>query len=422
VETLTPQAIQDVVNQLADAIDPETVGIQIGDMAIREVPELARRADEDLRQAARAAATESLIGVWEGIRAGATREDVAPPRAGLELAYELVHRGVDLEALLRAYRLGHALVEDTWERTADEMDLEPELRWRALAQAFRFFFVYVDAVCVQLTQAYADERARWVRGSAVARAEMVHALLDGERIPAGDASTALGYDVTSRHLAFIVWADPDAPDPGSAGALEGVAATVAKTLGDGPSMLVPVGNWVVWGWVTPAGADGQPSERPTLPNGVRVAVGNPAEGPDGFVRTHHEAAQARRVASLQGRRSGATVRHRTVALLALLSADPLAATRFVESELGELAGPDDSMARLRATLRIYFEENASPARTSRRLSINKNTVVYRVSKAEEILGHGVAERRWELDAALRLFDVVDGLRDVVGRSATGHSA
>jgi DNA-binding PucR family transcriptional regulator len=114
------------------------------------------------------------------------------------------------------------------------------------------------------------------------------------------------------------------------------------------------------------------------------------------------------------------VRHRAVALLALLTADPLAATRFVESELGELAGPDDSMARLRATLRIYFEENASPARTSRRLSINKNTVVYRVRKAEEILGYGVAERRSELDAALRLCDVLHGLRDVLTRSATGH--
>jgi DNA-binding PucR family transcriptional regulator len=78
------------------------------------------------------------------------------------------------------------------------------------------------------------------------------------------------------------------------------------------------------------------------------------------------------------------------------------------------------MARLRATLRIYFEENASPARTSRRLSINKNTVVYRVRKAEEILGYGVAERRSELDAALRLCDVLHGLRDVLTRSATGH--
>jgi DNA-binding PucR family transcriptional regulator len=130
-----------------------------------------------------------------------------------------------------------------------------------------------------------------------------------------------------------------------------------------------------------------------------------------LVRTHEEAAAARRMASLLGRRAGATVRHRNVALLALLSADPRAATRFVESELGELAGPDDAMARLRATLQVYLDENVSPLRTSRRLNINKNTVVYRVTKAEEILGHGLLERRQELEAALRLYAVLDGLRD-----------
>jgi DNA-binding PucR family transcriptional regulator len=86
----------------------------------------------------------------------------------------------------------------------------------------------------------------------------------------------------------------------------------------------------------------------------------------------------------------------------------------VESELGELAAPDDYMARLRATLRVYLDENASPARTAGRLSVNKNTVVYRVAKVEEILGHGLAERRSELDAALRLADVLDGLRESAG--------
>jgi len=420
VEPQDATAIQAVLNRLADAIDPEPLGVEIGDMVIREIPELAQRADEDLRRNTRAAGVESLMAVWHGIRAGASRDQISPPRAGIELAYELVHRGVELGALLRAYRLGHDLVEDTWERAANELELDPELRWRALAKAFRFFFAYVDAVCIDLTHAYAEERARWVRGSAAVRAEMVHALLDGERVPAAKVSAALGYDVTARHIGFILWADPDAPDPGSAGALEGMAATVGKVLGDGPCMLVTVGNWVVWGWVTAsAGANARRAERLPLPRGARAAVGNPADGLEGFVRTHQEAAQARRVASLLGRRSSTTVRHRSVALLGLLCADPVAAIRFVESELGELAAPDDTMARLRATLRVYFEENASPARASRRLSVNKNTVVYRVHQAEEILGHGLLERRGELDAALRLCDVVDGLRDLA-RSETGH--
>jgi hypothetical protein len=403
--------IQAVLNRIADAIDPEALGAEIGDMAIREIPELAERADEDLRQSARNAGVTSLVDVWNGVRAGASRDGIAPPRDALAFAYELVHRGVDLGALLRAWRLGHALVEDNWERAANELEPDPELRWRALAKALRFFFAYVDAVSVQLTRAYDEERARWIRGSAAVRSEMVHALLAGELTPAAKASAALGYDVAHRHIGFILWADPAAPNPGDAGALEGVAAAVGHALGDGPCMLVPIGNWVVWGWITADSTDRPPTKRLPLPGGTRAALGEPADGLGGFVRTHEEAAAARRVASLLGRRAGIAVRYRNVALLALLSADPLAATQFVESELGELAGDNDSMARLRATLQVYFDENASPVRTSRRLHVNKNTVVYRVTKAEEILGRGLLERRQELEAALRLFGVLEGLRD-----------
>jgi PucR-like helix-turn-helix protein/diguanylate cyclase with GGDEF domain len=412
-----PETTQVVVDRIADAIDPEALGVEVGELAIREIPELAARADEDLRRSARIAGVTSLIDVWEGVRAGASPDGIAPPRDAVAFAYELVHRGVDLGALLRAWRLGHALVEDAWERAANEVEPDPELRWRALAKAFRFFFAYVDAVSVQLTHAYVEERARWVRGSAAVRSEMVHALLAGERIPAATASAALGYDVARRHIGFILWADPAAPDPGDAGTLEGVAATVGHALGDGPCMLVPIGSWVVWGWMTANGDADPRTKRLPVPHGARAAVGDPADGLDGFIRTHQEAAAARRVASLLGRRAGVTVRYRNAALLALLSADPLAATRFVESELGELAAADDSMARLRATLQVYFEENASPVRTSRRLHINKNTVVYRVTKAEEILGHGLLERRQELEAALQLCGVLDGLRDSLDTAA-----
>jgi len=83
--------------------------------------------------------------------------------------------------------------------------------------------------------------------------------------------------------------------------------------------------------------------------------------------------------------------------MALLSADPLSAARFVESELGVLAAPTDAIARLRETLRVYFEENASPSRTARRLNVNKNTVVYRVRQGRELLGHDLVDRRPELE-------------------------
>jgi DNA-binding PucR family transcriptional regulator len=286
-------------------------------------------------------------------------------------------------------------------------------------KASRYFFAYVDAVSLRLTDAYNDERVRWARGSAAVRAEMLHRLLEGDRIPASRASTALRYDVNPIHIGFILWADPDRPAATSSADLEQLAVAVAEALGRGASMLVSIGHWVVWGWVTVAESSPPRKCCPTLPDDVQVAVGNPAEGIDGFVRTHQEALAARRVAGLFGRRYAAIVRHRSVALMALLSADPLSAARFVETELGVLAAPTDAIARLRETLRVYFDENGSPSRTARRLNVNKNTVVYRVAKAEELLGHDLVDRRPELEAALRLADVADALREASAQSERG---
>ncbi len=53
-------------------------------------------------------------------------------------------------------------------------------------------------------------------------------------------------------------------------------------------------------------------------------------------------------------------------------------------------------------MRTCLEESLSPARTACRLAIHRSTVVYRIKQAEELLGHGVAQRRrLELEAALR---------------------
>jgi hypothetical protein len=426
-QELNAEVVQAAVNQLADTIDPRALGNHIGDLVVRDIPELARRADDDLRQAARAAARRSLADVWEGVRVdGGTDEivtspeEIVTPPEGVAFARELVHRRAGVSALLRAYRLGHAVVEQAWAEAAIELGLDPGVAQLALLKAARYFFVYVDAVSLRLTDAYNEERVRWARGSAAVRAEMLDRLLDGERVPASRASAALRYDVNPIHTGFVLWADPDRPDATRSVELEQLAGSVVEALGGGATMLVSIGDWVVWGWVTVTASAASRKCCLTLPDGVQVAVGNPAAGIDGFVRTHQEAIAARRVAGLFGRRSAAIVRHRSVALMALLSSDPLSAARFVESELGEMAAPTDPMmARLRETLRVYFDENASPSHTARRLNVNKNTVVYRVAKAEELLGHDLADRRPELDAALRLADVADALREASARFERG---
>lgn len=79
---MDPQACEDAATalaQLGDAIDPHALGLVVADTVLAAIPELAGRADEDLRQTARANATQSLVDLWERIRSGAAYEGLTPP-------------------------------------------------------------------------------------------------------------------------------------------------------------------------------------------------------------------------------------------------------------------------------------------------------------------------------------------------------
>jgi DNA-binding PucR family transcriptional regulator len=148
--------------------------------------------------------------------------------------------------------------------------------------------------------------------------------------------------------------------------------------------------------------------RKTLPeaaDGLRVALGAPGHGVEGFCQSHLEAHRARRVAKLGRARAGCTP-FDDVALDALATHDLGEARRFVEHELGPLASEDDAILRLRATLRVFLEEGSSFVRAARRLGVHENTVTYRVHRAEDLLGRRAAERQLELRVALRLARLV----------------
>jgi DNA-binding PucR family transcriptional regulator len=57
--------------------------------------------------------------------------------------------------------------------------------------------------------------------------------------------------------------------------------------------------------------------------------------------------------------------------------------------LGSLADDDGQHAMLGDTLRVFLQENGGFVATGERLTLHKNTVRYRIGKAEESLGRPV---------------------------------
>lgn len=140
-----------------------------------------------------------------------------------------------------------------------------------------------------------------------------------------------------------------------------------------------------------------------VPVGVRVAVGEPGAGLEGFRRTHREALAARALADRVRVRRTAT-RYRDVELLCLLSHDASARSAFVVRELSGLLGADETSQRLRETLREVLACWGNQEAAARGLGVHKNTVRNRIGRVEQLLGRDLTAHRLGLALALECFD------------------
>jgi DNA-binding PucR family transcriptional regulator len=87
-------------------------------------------------------------------------------------------------------------------------------------------------------------------------------------------------------------------------------------------------------------------------------------------------------------------------VITLLAADAQRLREFISDTLGPLAGNGAALARLRETLRIYFQEADNSAAAAARLDTHRNTVLHRIARAQELLGTPLPPRRLALSVAL----------------------
>jgi DNA-binding PucR family transcriptional regulator len=96
-----------------------------------------------------------------------------------------------------------------------------------------------------------------------------------------------------------------------------------------------------------------------------------------------------------------------VGAIALLCADVETARSWVWGTLAALARDDEPHARLRDTLQVFLHTGSYTA-TAERLALHKNSVQYRIRKAEDALGDGIEDRRADLELALRACQYLGG--------------
>lgn len=284
--------------------------------------------------------------------------------------------------------MGHAEQWQAWNDAVEGREMGPADRRALLRAGSDYFFAYADRCMRWMEMEYQRAREMPMRREEQRRVQLVQQLLDGRD---GDA-TELGYDLLQWHVGLVASGD----------GVENLVDVVVKRY-RASTLAVAAGASAAWLWI---GMDLAPTEMQSWlsaldpPDGVILAVGDPAHGKQGFRQTHVQA----QIAAALGQRLGrATTFYHEVALEDLTGYDPQRAQQFITRELGVLAGDTREARILRETLSAYFACAQRASSAAIQLHVHERIVGNRLRRAERLLlGRSVSRRRTELEVALRL--------------------
>ncbi|QRY52472.1 PucR family transcriptional regulator [Mycolicibacterium septicum] len=371
------------------------------------------RGDRELVQLLGASVAGNVETIFNALRHDISLDNIEPPTAALEYARRVAQRGVPMDALVRAYRLGHSLVIDAASDEVNATGLDARIGLAVFERITSVSFRYIDWISQQVVVVYEEERDRWLTNQNSARALRVREVLEAPAsAPASDPealTAALRYPVQRTHLAIVLWWPADSEHEDGLGRLEAVLREIADVLGpQGSPLFVAADRNTGWGWIPLSSSaaltavDAVRTYLTTRSGAPTVALGTPMYGVEGFRRSHRQAMKARGVALAAGTDGVTAAGDPGLAAAALIAENLDDAREFVSETLGALASDTANDARLRETLRVYLHDGASYKSAGEKLNLHFNSVKYRVGRAEERRGRPVDDDRLDVELALLL--------------------
>ena len=225
--------------------------------------------------------------------------------------------------------------------------------------------------------------------------ELVSKIISGEEDDLVSASGTLNYSFKHAHHSAIVWSEEIDTEIAS---LENVATVFQNACQQNHSLKVIVSPSVIWIWATAEFSVNEKILETVLkqnPN-VRISFGSGSNGIDGFRRAHLDAQAAQRVL---GRLESniQLVSYERVRLMAFLSKDAKSIQHYSEHVLGELA---HAPTTVRQSLHAFLECGCNATEAAKKLHTHRNTLLRRLTKAEEMLPRPLAENRIQVAVAL----------------------
>lgn len=396
----------EIVGRLSERLGVLAAAIQ--QLLVTEIAEL--RDDAQLLQLMHDSVEDNVETVFSAIRHEIPMENVEPPTTALEYARRLAQRGVSVNALLRAYRLGHKAVLEFARADLRASNLESQLSLDIFGRIAEITFTYVDWISQQVVSTYQTEHDHWTENRNSIRALRVREILDGVEVDVDEITTEMRYPLGHTHLAAVVWCDEPAVGEELA-AMERFVRQLGQSVGASTNPLfIPVDRLTGWAWV--------PLTSGTAPQAVSrirafaegrtdspwIAVGDPLPHVDGFRRSHGQARDARAVAIALGTKAPRVTAASDpgLSMAALLSGDLEAVATWVSQILGPLATRTDNDQRLRETLRLFLRSGSSFKVAAEELHLHSNSVKYRVQRAVQRRGLPLTDDRLDVEVALAL--------------------
>ncbi len=398
-------AVAELVADVAAAVSRRAavVSEDVYAVVLREIPELR---DDNSVLALLSSSVHSNVGTClQVLQHQIDLSAVRAPAASLEYARRRAQRGTPLTALLRAYRLGHACFSDWLFKELARHTDDAHMITAATLDMSRIVAGYVDQTSEEIVAAYTREREHWLRNRSAARAARIRDLLSGERVNVSATEATMGYRLRQYHVGVVCWSGDATAAVDNITRLEHAISHVAgEAAGSGDPVFLPRDESSAWAWL-PLGIrdtfDAAGARTTGAEGDIHFAFGDVVKGVTGFRLTHRQAIAAQAVALAAGSPPPRVVTYSEVAPLAMMLGSEDLLRPWVLTTLGGLATDDEHHARMRDTLLVFLQSGGSYKATAEQLMLHKNTVQYRIRKAEVSLGRPAAGNRHDVELALQ---------------------
>lgn len=340
--------------------------------------------------------------------------DIPPVPAATDYAMALAQSNVSAAALRRAYHIGSDHLLAHMFDVVQGLDCDSAEKLRLFHHLAGWTYKYVDAITRMVMTAY-DQELRSSRATvAHTAAAYVDRVLDDGDMDRVQFRTGTGYELDQVHVGGLMWMADTGPAADQTEILTALAHSIGERIGSSTIPLVTaIDRTSVRVWfsrkssVTPISAD-QITTTVRVVEGARIALGSPARGATGFRATLRQAEKIKIIPSVSRADGAIVVSHadEAIPVIALTAADLESTRHWVGRTLGHLAAPGEGAERQRATLRAYFQSSGNITETAKKLVMHRNSVKYRLDRAQDDLGHAVHERTLETRMALHVCQVL----------------